>query len=99
MARVPDGYMESNRGLTAGSIITERRFRPFIADDDSGWQWDFKMETVHFKILELYHNEYKCRYIDTEENDEFYWPFWDTQPNYGFWIDACSPVRYYAKDT
>ena len=96
MSRFPDGWLTSNRGLTAGGTVTEIRLHPFINDNQD---WDYHKETVHFKILEVYKCEYKCQYLDTEDNAVFYWPFWDEQPNYGFLINQCSPVSYYSGDT
>lgn len=83
----------SNRGLTEGRVVTEIRNHPFIKRDG---YWGFSEEIVHFRVIEVGRSEYKCKYLDTEDQDEFYWPFWDKQPNYGFWINGSSTVSYYA---
>lgn len=94
MSGFPDGALTSNYGLCAETVITEIRRRPFYSREKDGW--DYSPETVHFKILEVGRHEYRCQYLDWEDNDWFYWPCWTEQPHYGFWIDQCSQVRYYA---
>jgi len=41
-------------------------------------------------------HENRCRYIDGEDGNPIYWPFWDKQPNYGFMSNGSSCVRYTA---
>lgn len=96
MSEIKDSCMISNRGLAAGDIVTEIRSHPFInrAKEGKG-MWDFTDETVHFEITEVCRSGYQCRYTDTEDKQEFYWPFWDRQPNNGFWKNGCSAVRYF----
>jgi len=88
--------MESNRGLNAGDIVTEVRSHPYIKGVKGLDFWDFKKQIVHFEIIEVCRHEYRCRYIDGEDGDPFYWPFWDEQPNHGFMSNGSSCVRYYA---
>jgi hypothetical protein len=90
--------MDSNRGLTAGDIVTEVRKHPYIRKngENKGIIWDFTDEVFHFEIMEVFRNEYRCRYIDNENREPFYWPFWDKQPHHGFMPNGCSVVRYYA---
>jgi hypothetical protein len=88
----PEDELKSNRGLEAGTVVTEKRYHPYI-DHDTG-HWKYKTETLRFEIVEVYRYEYRCRY--NGEKDLFFWPFWDKQPNYGFMDDGCSTVRYYA---
>jgi len=88
--------MENNRGFNVGDIVTEIRKHPFITGRKGLDFWDFKEEIVHFEVIEVFRREYRCRYIGEENSQPFYWPFWDKQPNYGFWKNDCSTVRYYA---
>lgn len=89
--------MNHNRGLAAGDIVTEVRKHPFIRkNEEDACIWDYADEVFHFEIMEVFRNEYRCRYIDNPDNEPFYWSFWDKQPNYGFMPNGSSIVRYYA---
>lgn len=91
--------MNDNRGLNAGDIVTEVRKHPYIRKncEDSRIHWDFTDEVFHFEIIEVFRNEYKCRYVDNANMEYFYWPFWNKQPNHGFLPNGSSVVRYYAQ--
>lgn len=88
--------LESNRGLNVGDIVTEVRSHPYIKGGKSLDFWDFKHETLYFEVVEVFQHEYRVRYIDGEDVNPFYWPFWDKQPNHGFMPNGSSCVRYYA---
>ena len=91
--------MTSNRGLNAGDIVKEVRGHPFIIKEgEERGHWDFTEEVLRFEIIEVLLRQYRCRYIDGGDGEPFYWSFWDKQPNYGFWKNNCSPVRYYAQN-
>lgn len=89
----PEGYLNSNRGLLPGTVITELRLHPFI-DGELDHKWNFRPEPLKFTILAVVdRGTYRCRYDDPQE--DFFWSVWDQQPRYGFMDDGSTPVRYY----
>lgn len=92
----PEGALRSNLGLLAGTVIRELRMHPFRDDELEGVPWNFRPEWLEFTVLSIVSGGYLCRYSGAEDN--FAWPSWQEQPNYGYMKDGCTPVCYYVKE-
>lgn len=89
----PEGYLHSNIGLLAGTVIRELRMHPYIDPELDGVHWNYKPEYLEFTVLAIQNGGYVCQYSGKE--DTFGWTVWKEQPRYGFMDDGCTPVLYY----
>ena len=92
----PAGYLNSNIGLLAGTVIRELRMHPYIDSELEGGQWNHRPEYLEFTIQSVWDGGYTCQY--SGEENTFSWPTWKEQPLYGFMDDGSTPVRYYVQD-
>lgn len=92
----PAGYLNSNIGLLAGTVIRELRMHPYIDSELEGGQWNHRPEYLEFTIQSVWDGGYTCQY--SGEESTFSWPTWKEQPRYGFMDDGSTPVRYYVQD-
>lgn len=92
----PAGYLNSNIGLLAGTVIRELRMHPYIDSELEGGQWNYRPEYLEFMIQSVGDGGYTCQY--SREKSTFSWPAWKGQPRYGFMNDGSTPVRYYVQD-
>lgn len=92
----PAGYLNSNIGLLAGTVIRELRMHPYIDSELEGGQWNHRPEYLEFTIQSVWDGGYTCQY--SGEESTFSWPTWKEQPRYGFMDDGSTPVRYYIQN-
>ena len=92
----PAGYLNSNIGLLAGTVIRELRMHPYIDSELEGGQWNHRPEYLEFTIQSVWDGGYTCQY--SGEESTFSWPTWKEQPHYGFMDDGSTPVRYYIQN-
>lgn len=96
MFHAPEGALQTNLGLPAGTVIRELRMHPYIDDELEGGHWNYRPEYLEFTVLSVRSASYRCQY--SGEADTFWWSIWRGQPNHGFMRDGCTPVRYYIKE-
>lgn len=96
MFHSPEGALQTNLGLLAGTVIRELRMHPYIDDELEGGHWNYRPEYLEFTVLSVRSASYRCQY--SGEADTFWWSIWREQPNHGFMRDGCTPVRYYIKE-
>ncbi len=93
----PEGYLTSNIGLLARTVIRELRMNPYIDSELESPQWNYKPEYLEFTILSIQDGGYLCQY--SGEKDTFFWEQWKKQPNYGFLgKNSGTSVNYYIQD-
>lgn len=95
MFQAPEGALENNAGLLAGTVIRELRMHPFTDRELEDGRWNYRPEYREFTVLSVRRDSYRCRYSGAE--DLFWWPVWKEQPRHGFMDDGCTPVRYYVQ--
>ncbi len=89
----PEGALQNNLGLLAGTVIRELRMRPYIDRELGAGQWNYRPEYAEFTVLSVERDTYRCQYAG--DGDVFWWPAWTEQPRHGYLEDGCTPVRYY----
>lgn len=92
----PAGYLNSNIGLLAGTVIRELRMHPYIDPELEDGQWNHRPEYLEFTIQSVWDGGYTCQYSGGEST--FSWSAWKEQPRYGFMDDGSTPVRYYIQN-
>lgn len=92
----PAGYLNSNIGLLAGTVIRELRMHPYIDPELEDGQWNHRPEYLEFTIQSVWDGGYTCQY--SGGGSTFIWSAWKEQPRYGFMDDGSTPVRYYIQN-